>query len=295
VLYSLVVTLTYVYSDFEHVEKRGKTEISVFTDDSATTSPEKLIEGSAQNIQKPDNDSSLLSALRYLHTVADAALCTLPSTRYALAKQTQHHQKIASPQHTYLQRWTLCGLLSRQSDSSNAKDVSSFVLRMVVVMSTDFFKIGPCNEHSTWPAYINLNIDLRLQPKASLFPAFLDECAKEPKESVTHVATELLNDLRQSLGGREFTSGVSVQEAFVTQLKEHFRHTQLERYLELQGISIVSDGKLPKQGHLRWVHETPHMEAITYNGLHGKDLFPGLSKGRPVRSLEVTGKSVTSM
>jgi hypothetical protein len=293
-----VVTCTYRTSDPNDKRVRyWKRQLSVFSDDLSPTSPDKLKKDFAWFYHQGPEDDSFLSALNYAHDTARAALSVSPSTQHALVRHNQAGFHAYGPPLLQLKSWALLGVLSRQYPSSNAKKTCAFHLRIGAVTSADLFKIGPCDKYSIVGASLHLNIELRLQPKILPLHASLDKSANALTQSVTDVVTDILGMLRQSLLGREYTSGVSMNEAMAMHLKEHFRHSKLEQYLELESISLTCDPNLqgPESPSFRWVHEGPRLRTSPYYGVLGGRVLPRLSKYRRARIRKSAEKRATLM
>lgn len=287
-------------SYFEHINSREnpkdqpKTTLSVFADDMITI-PEKLRKEFSRIVRNL-NDNSLLSELRYLHDVAKAAISALPSTRHALVLQSQMY-RAPNPKALQLEGWQLRGVLSREHSSSNVQNISSFTLGITMVVSRDLCSIGPSDISSSPSSVpVELRIELRLQPRTWPLPASMDQSAKELRQNVGQITTDLVEDLRQSLLGCEFTSQVSMNEAIIARLEELFRRSRLEQYLKLEDISLACHRKVDKPlRHLRWIHETDGFKASPYAPGLRNVLLPGLSKYRQRRPPKTAESRATSV
>jgi hypothetical protein len=272
--------------------KSRKTQLSTFTDDKNNAHPVDIEKGFALLNQGCD-DNSFLSELHYSYDAAYAALTTSPSTRHASARQIRHWFRAHGSGHLKLRSWALNGVLSRQRPSSDAEITSSLALRIAALMDGGLSRIGPCNKYSGVGTTFDFVFELRFQPKTLAFHASLDKSAKEPTQNVTDLVTDILGKLQESLRGREFTSVISMNEAMIMYLKEHFCHSKLEQYLELEGINLVCNQVLKGGRSVRWVHEAPRFQVSPYYGDLGTRVLPSLCKYRQGRNRDATKKEAT--
>jgi hypothetical protein len=190
----------------------------------------------AGRVQAPA-DEDILSTLRYLHDVTNATLSAFPNAQEVFIRHAWGAP--SGSKGNVLRSCSLSGFQSAKKALSNdGHDL--FTLRIDPHLHAKSYMIGPCKTypHVAGSGPAMFRIELQLQPKASPPFTSVGRSNNDPIQSLDDVARELVNHLRNSLRGCEFTSVVSWNEAAVLHLEEAFRHSKLRHFLELASIKL---------------------------------------------------------
>jgi hypothetical protein len=242
--------------------------VTVVSGASIPASSDDIRHDLAGRVQAPA-DEDILSTLRYSHDVIDATLSAFPNAQDVWIRHSWKAPDWRKPLGgDALGGCSFYGVRSTKNASSKDGNIS-FILRIVPRLHAKSFKIGPCKAYMD-PNGIrsntdSLQIELRLQSKASSLFTLVGRSNNDPIQSLDGLARQLVNHLEKSLCDREFTSVVSWNEAAVIHLEESFRRSKLGHCLELESIKLVFEQLHKGAVCSTRLHEHSRSRSMGYN------------------------------